>query len=710
MERITLLHVDRDADFLELVSRTLEREVEDIEILTATEVDEGLGLLEQHDVDCVVSEYALWKSDGLEFLRGVRERFGDLPFILFTSKGSEEIASEAVSAGVTEYLEKKFTSEQYTLLANRVKQAVRKHRAEEEVRRAHTALETAREGISILDSKGRYVYVNDAYADIYGYEPGEMLGRHWELIYPEEEIDLVQNEIDRELESKGYWRGETTGLRKDGSTFPEDHSVSVTDDGDVVCVVRDLTDIKRLESEIEERERMFSTLLSNLPGMAYRCLNDPDWPMEFVSEGCERLTGYSPRELEEDEVVWGEDVLHPDDYERAWEVVQEALENREPFKITYRITTKEGEEKWVWEQGSGVYSDGELEAIEGFITDITERKRMESEIERTSSHLEAVIEASPVPIVSLDPEGRVETWNDAAEEVFGWSKEDVQGEPVPIVPEDSRDQFEGLLERVVDGESLSGVELRRKRKDGSLVDIRLSTAPVQGEDGEVTGVMALLEDVTERKRDEQQLQVLNRVLRHNLRNDLNIVLGYSELVMEEASDPDVKREAREIMRTAESLSSLSEKAQHTEKTLRRSSEYEVDLGEVLERLREEYLVDYPDADIDLEVMNGAKVSRQIEVAVEEVLENALEHNDGDPEVVVRSATENGDVVIQVTDNGPGIPGNERMVLERGEETNLAHGSGFGLWLVNWVVTRLGGELTFSENDPRGSVVTIRVPA
>lgn len=710
MDRVTLLHVDRDSDFLDLVSQTLNREIDDLDILCATDVEEGLELLEDNDVDCVVSEYALWKSNGLEFLREVRAEYGDLPFILFTSKGSEDIASEAISAGVTEYLEKKFTTEQYTLLANRVRQVVSKHRAEEEVKQAHNALETAREGISILDEDGEFLYLNDAYADIYGYEPEEMLGNHWEMIYPDNEVSEIYDEILPQARSQGYWRGETLGERSDGSTFVEDHSISITEEGNIVCVVRDLTEIKQMESEIEERERMFSTLLSNLPGMAYKCENSRGWPMEFVSEGVRQIAGYEPQEIESGEVIWGKDIIYPEDRDRVWSEVQDSLEDEGEFTLTYRIVTSDDELKWVWEQGKGVYSDGELVALEGFITDVTERKRMEREIKRTSNHLEAVIEASPIPIVSLNREGRVQTWNDAAEKVFGWSSEEVLGELIPIVPEKKEEEFRGLMERVLSGESFSGVDLRRQKKDGSFIDLRLSTAPVYGSDDEITGVMALIEDVTQRKRDSQQLQVLNRVLRHNLRNDLNVILGYAEIVMEEASDPHVIKEAEEILQTAESLSSLSEKAQQTEKTLRRSPDYQIELKKALERMREEYLVDYPEADIEINVSDETMVNMQLEVAVDEVLENALEHNDRDPVVEVTVSESNGEVVIRVADNGPGIPTNERSVLERGEETTLAHGSGFGLWLVNWIVTRLGGELMFGENKPRGSVVTIRVPS
>jgi PAS domain S-box-containing protein len=140
---------------------------------------------------------------------------------------------------------------------------------------------------------------------------------------------------------------------------------------------------RRSEEALRESQRTLSTLMSNLPGMAYRCLNDPDWTMEFVSEGALELTGYPPEELVGNrERTYGE-IIHPEDRERVWKAVQEAVEKGEPFQFTYRIITADGSVKWVWEQGQGVYrSDGSAEAVEGFASDVTERMTAQQTLER----------------------------------------------------------------------------------------------------------------------------------------------------------------------------------------------------------------------------------------------------------------------------------------------------------------------------------------
>ncbi len=145
----------------------------------------------------------------------------------------------------------------------------------------------------------------------------------------------------------------------------------------------DIEGRKSAEEALRESRRALLALMSNLPGMAYRCRNDKDWTMDFVSQGALALTGYTPEELTGSSGVSYTQVIHPDDWKMVWDNVQKALKSRQPFQISYRIVTAAGVEKWVWEQGGGVFSEkGDLLAVEGFIADISDRKRAEVEKEK----------------------------------------------------------------------------------------------------------------------------------------------------------------------------------------------------------------------------------------------------------------------------------------------------------------------------------------
>ncbi len=155
---------------------------------------------------------------------------------------------------------------------------------------------------------------------------------------------------------------------------------------------------ERAHKALQESQRMLSTLISNLPGMAYRCSHDMNWTMLFVSEGSLALTGYRPDELVGNQTIAYGQLIHPEDKEAVQETVRSAVKNRQHFEITYRLIIPDGE-KWVWERGQGVYaSDGSLRAVEGFITDITERvsarQNLEQRVEERTREISTLLEIS----------------------------------------------------------------------------------------------------------------------------------------------------------------------------------------------------------------------------------------------------------------------------------------------------------------------------
>jgi PAS domain S-box-containing protein len=175
--------------------------------------------------------------DGFAFLARVRELRPTLPFILYTGRGDEEIAAEAISRGVNDYVQKGVGAAHYLKLGVRIRREVERARAEraKEVRLA--ALEAAREGICIIDARGRVKFTNEAYLDLYGYEREELLGEPWQTLHPEEEVDLVTAEVLPYIEEHGEWGGRSVGLRADGTTFAESKSVAALPDGELVVVV-----------------------------------------------------------------------------------------------------------------------------------------------------------------------------------------------------------------------------------------------------------------------------------------------------------------------------------------------------------------------------------------------------------------------------------------------------------------------------------------
>ncbi|MCB9737553.1 MAG: PAS domain-containing protein [Deltaproteobacteria bacterium] len=161
--------------------------------------------------------------------------------------------------------------------------------------------------------------------------------------------------------------------------------------------------------------------------MAYRCANDRDWTMTFVSDGALDLTGYAPAEFVTGSVTFAS-VMHPDDEPVVWEQIQSAIAQREPFRLAYRIRTRHGQERWCWEQGEGVYdADGAPIALEGFIVDITTERHALEAAHASRAYLATVLDSLTEAVCAIDRDGRVALLNPAGAEITGVAADEAIG-------------------------------------------------------------------------------------------------------------------------------------------------------------------------------------------------------------------------------------------------------------------------------------------
>ena len=294
--RFKILFVDDEPGLADLTATFVEREDDRISTVTATNVEVGLERLAEHDVDCIVSDYDMPQQNGLKFLGKVRDRFGSIPFILYTGKGSEEIASKAFSAGANDYFQKKEGPDQYTLLANIITNLVEKHHAEREKERNLEVMETAQEGLSIVSKDGTFEYVNQAYTDTFGYDQSELVGRSWSFLYPEEDVEHVRYEVIPTIPDDGVWSGETTFLRSDGTRIIANHTLARARGDRLICTVRDITEALEREEELQERRTLLDLFIQKVEEYAIFTL-DPDGHVTTWNSGAERITGYEADEI-----------------------------------------------------------------------------------------------------------------------------------------------------------------------------------------------------------------------------------------------------------------------------------------------------------------------------------------------------------------------------------------------------------------------------
>jgi PAS domain S-box-containing protein len=269
-----------------------------------------------------------------------------------------------------------------------------------------------------------------------------------------------------------------------------------------------------------------------------------------------------------------------------------------------------------------------------------------------------------------------------------------------------------IREAVDAGESIS-VEVINQSADGTEWYNALTISPVH-QDGELTHFLGFQRNITATRAQQNQLAVLDRVLRHNLRNRLNVVLGHAETLKKAASIDTVPLHAGTICDTAQDLLSLSDKTRRFRSALETDAETtaQISLASLVEDCLTEIETQNPDAVFDAQLPETVQVQFHgaIRFAVIELLANAVDHStQKTPHVAVCIEETDTDVCVRITDNGPGIPTDEQLAFEDTTETPTDHAIGIGLWLVRWAVDSAGGELDYEQADPHGSIVTVRLP-
>jgi PAS domain S-box-containing protein len=467
--------------------------------------------------------------------------------------------------------------------------------------------------------------------------------------------------------------------------------------------LRDRTD--RLEAEKQRFEGIAETSFDILYRIA------PDTTFTYVSAAVERILGYDPEELVGDPFT---DYVVASSLPATMEAFGRLMEGESVEHVEVTFSDAAGEEVVLDINARPVSEAGEVSVLQGVARNVTERL----ERERTLRVKNRAIEDAQVGITIADAtrdNQPVVYANDAFCRLTGYSESEILGTNCRRLQGPGTD--EAAIRRLAEGidrtESVD-VELLNYREEGSPFWNHVTVTPVEDDHGAVTHYVGFQEDVTERKRTERLVELLNRVLRHNMRNDMNVLLGYSDMVDDPEVGDDVDVGER-IERTALELSSLSERARELETYARRDRDpTRLDPESLLSRVVEPRRSSFPAAELTVAVETDRQICAgpEVERALAELVENALSH---DPSAGTRVSLVAADardfVAVKITDDGPGIPPVESAVVESGRETALEHGSGLGLWLVNWIVTRYGGSFQIRPRDhDEGTVATVKLPS
>ena len=377
-------------------------------VLTARDGVEAMQILEEHDdINLLILDLNMPNMDGFQVLKRLKSdaRFQKIRPIILTIY--DELINEikGLRLGAVDYIRKPIQMESLKArIAIHVELLKTQQALEQKLHEQGLTFDVifnqAPIGIAIscgveptTPEKSRFYKINPMFEQITGRPKRELKNLGWAAItHPEDfegELKSYQKLLSGEISSYSM---DKRLIKPDGSTVWVHQIMSklaLSDEHQYnhICLIQDVTERKAMEEALIESERSKSVLLSHLPGLAYRCKNDSNWTMIFISDGCKKLTGYNPESLLNNKDLSYNDVIAPEYRKTIRKEWERAISQRVPFKYEYEIITATGKRKWVLEMGEGIFNDeGEVESLEGIIIDISDRKAMEDILKYNQEH------------------------------------------------------------------------------------------------------------------------------------------------------------------------------------------------------------------------------------------------------------------------------------------------------------------------------------
>ena len=503
-EPIRILHVDDDPDFTDLAATYIQREDDRFSVESETSASDGLDRLADERVDCIISDYNMPGRSGIEFLKAVRDDHPKLPFILFTGRGSEEVASEAISTGVTDYLQKDSGTEQYAILSNRVRNAVERRRVDRERQRMRERMELA------LDVTDSVIFEIDP-------ETGALRSHGaMEAVFDEpsgdekKRADFVERAVhpedrDRLHELFGrLQRGESEYGIIDYRTNPalgeqrwmRGHAYYESNDGPrIVGLATDVTEQKTRERRLRELNERFEHLAEAVPEGLFIVAADYSETL-YVNSAAKELYGIDDEEVSADPSSWQRHV-HPEDLDR----LQADIETQRtggvegPQHQEFRIQHPERGTRWLNVDLYPIREDDDLERLAGVATDVTERREREMELMRYERIVEELDDVAAI----LAPDGTIRSVNPAVRRTLGYEPEALIGEDAfPDQPQSTDDALTAAIHDVVEQPDESRtIRAEMRRKDGSVC--RVEATLRNRIDDEIDGILVIIRELAEQR-------------------------------------------------------------------------------------------------------------------------------------------------------------------------------------------------------------------
>ncbi|WP_321349707.1 PAS domain S-box protein [Halopseudomonas oceani] len=598
-------------------------------------------------------------------------------------------------------------------------------------------VDTAVDAIVSWDTSGIIRDVNNAAEKMFGWQRSDLIGQHLNRVLSEQSAELMRGFLE-DFNAGRYPDRIAVNIerwcrRRNGDIFPVRVAMGqskIAGEDQFVGFVSDITERRELENSLQEREEQYRSLISNIPGVTFRCLPREDWRMLFISDAVEQLTGWPTERFLDNDLSFA-DIIHPADSDFTVEHVMAAIGRREKYNLEYRIFHRDGRIRWVTEYASAIFDDnGDPEWIDGVIIDITETKLRNAEFEGI---VHAISQAQGM--AELDLNGCIRFSNPRLLELCGYPAEQLNDHHYQSLL--GTDQFtEAQWQQVRQGKYLAG-EYSLQHTSGSSVHVQIYFNPIMDAYGNPSKVIMLVTDLSERHRMELDLlEAKDRAelaaeskgaflanMSHEIRTPMNAIIGFSEVLLNESLSSTQRKYLKTVNQSARSLLGLLNDILDTAKLEKGAVQLDLQdfsLYELCQQLINAFSLEagYKGLQLNFEYLLQQQHYRGDALRVRQVMTNLLGNAikfTQQGSVGLRVDSDQQQVRIRISDTGIGIaPGRLQQIFEPFAQADASMsrrfgGTGLGTTIAHQLVELMGGSIRVESTPNQGSTFEVTLP-
>ncbi|HSH86462.1 MAG TPA: PAS domain S-box protein [Methylophilus sp.] len=607
--------------------------------------------------------------------------------------------------------------------------------------RLSTILNTAVDGILTIDTSGRIISCNEVVEKLFGWHKSELEGKNMAMLLPKSDFSVhLQHLRKRGKGAQVMDEGrDLDAIKKDGTQFPVRLAigeVELPSEKLFVGFITDLTQRKAIEKAIREKDQQIRSMMNNIPGVTFRCNLDDRWSMRLISDAVLEMTGWKVEDFLNGTMHFSQ-LIHVDDAERIQPIVEKAVAQRTNYAIEYRITDRDGNEKWISEFASAIYSnDGTAEALDGVMLDVTESKQRNAEFEGIAN---AINNSTSMAEFSID--GFVLSANRRFLDLLGYELVEIRGRHHSILcsPEFvSTDRYRQKWIALKKGEFVHG-EFLRYGKHGKKIWIHASYSPIRNIDGKVIKVVMFMIDISERKQMEQEMLLAKEKaeqaasvkstflanMSHEIRTPMNSIIGFSELLLDTAMQQEQRNYLTTISQSAKSLLYLLNDILDSAKLERGMLDLEIvdfSMRELVDSVISSLWLQARKKQLELKLSLDPLASgyykgaeHRIRQVLTNLLGNAVKFTESGYVELKVYPTANGEIQFDLIDTGIGIDADRLESIfapfTQADATMSRRfgGTGLGTTISKQLVELMDGRITAASTLGQGSCFTVILP-